>query len=164
MKVFELKIDEEDDLSGIQYISIVKEPATQIAWEVFNNQEEPISCSHREDLPQEAIDLLDNYGTLVSPEAFFNATIKDIDELVIENFAVPTINPDPKRQSIWDDNSNNASVITRYIYVVDTGVGAPLKPLSRQLCRKMLLSQKVWSKDDMAAYSLQLSSQCAHLE
>jgi hypothetical protein len=159
MKVFELKIDEEDDMSGIQYISIVKEPATQISWEVFNNQEEPISCSHKEDLPQEAIDLLDNYGMEVSNEAFFNATIKEIDELVIENFAVPSINPNPRAESRWDDTSDKASVITRYIYVVDTGVGAPLKPLSRQLCRKMLLSQKVWSKDDMAAYSLQLSSQ-----
>jgi hypothetical protein len=159
MKVFELKIDEEDDLSGIQYISIVKDPATQIAWEVFNNQEEPISCSHKDDLTDEDLALLDNYGMEVSDEAFFNAEIKEIDELVIENFAVPSINPDPRKESIWDDTSNNASVITRYIYVVDTGVGAPLKPLSRQLCRKMLLSQKVWSKDDMAAYSLQLSSQ-----
>jgi hypothetical protein len=159
MKVFELKIDEEDDLSGIQYISIVKDPATQIAWEVFNNQEEPLSCSHREDLPQEAIDLLDNYGTLVSPEAFFNATIKDIDELVLENFGVPSINPDPRKPSAFDDNSDTASVISRYIYVVDTGVGAPLKPLSRQLCRKMLLSQKVWSRTDIQNYSLELTSQ-----
>jgi hypothetical protein len=158
MKVFELKIDEEDDMSGIQYISIVKDPATKISWEVFNNQEE-VSCSHKDDLTDEALALLDNYGMEVSDEAFFNAEIKEIDELVIENFAVPSINPDPRKESIWDDTSNNASVITRYIYVVDTGVGAPLKPLSRQLCRKMLLSQKVWSKDDMAAYSLQLSSQ-----
>ncbi len=159
MKVFELKIDEEDELSGIQYISIVKDPATQISWEVFNNQEEPISCSHKEDLPQEAIDLLDNYGTLVSPEAFFSAEIKDIDELKLEGFAVPSINPDPRQPDPFDDNSETASVITRYIYVVDTGVGAPLMRTSRQLCRKMLLAQKVWSKRDMANYSLQLSSQ-----
>lgn len=159
MKVFELKIDEEDDLSGIQYLSIVKDPATQIAWEVFNNQEEPISCSHKEDLPKEALDLLDNYGTLVSPEAFFNATIKDIDELVLENFGVPSINPDPRKPSAFDDNSNDATIISRYIYVVDTGVGAPLKPLSRQLCRKMLLSQKVWSRTDIQNYSLELTSQ-----
>ena len=159
MKVFELKIDEEDELSGIQYISIVKDPATQISWEIFNNQEQPISCSHKEDLTEEALALVDNYGTLVSPEAFFNATIKDIDYLMLENFAVPSINPNPRAESIWDDTSDTASVITRYIYVVDTGVGAPLMKTSRQLCRKMLLAQKVWSKDDMAAFSLQLSSQ-----
>jgi hypothetical protein len=81
------------------------------------------------------------------------------DELVLESFAVPAINPNPRQQSIWDDNSNNASVITRYIYIVDTGVGAPLMRTSRQLCRKMLLAQRVWSKDDMAAFSLQLSAQ-----
>ena len=162
MKVFELKIDEEDDLSGIQYISIVKDPATQIAWEVFNNQEEPIGCSHKEDLTEEALALIDNYGMEVSDEAFFNAEIKYIDELVLyngEKFAVPSINPDPRKESIWDDNSNNASVITRYIYTIDTGVGAPLMRTSRQLCRKMLLAQRVWSKDDMASFSLQLSSQ-----
>lgn len=158
MKVFELKIDEEDDMSGIQYISIVKDPATMISWEVFNNQEE-VSCSHKDDLTDEALALIDNYGMEVSDEAFLNAEIKDIDELVVENFAVPSINPDPRAQSIWDDNSNNASVITRYIYTIDTGVGAPLMRTSRQLCRKMLLAQRVWSKDDMAAFSLQLSSQ-----
>jgi len=158
MKVFELKIDEEDDMSGIQYISIVKDPATQISWEVFNNQEE-VSCSHKDDLTDEALALIDNYGMEVSDEAFLNAEIKYIDELVVENFAVPSINPDPRAQSIWDDNSNNASVITRYIYTIDTGVGAPLMRTSRQLCRKMLLAQRVWSKDDMAAFSLQLSSQ-----
>ena len=159
MKVFELKIDEEDDLSGVSLLSLVKEPATQINWEVFSQETEPISCDHKADLPQEALDLLDNYGTLVSPEAFFSATIKDIDELVIENFAVPAINPNPRAESFGDDNSDNASVISRFIYVVDTGVGAPLKPLSRQLCRKMLLSQKVWSKSDIQKYSLQLTSQ-----
>lgn len=158
MKVFELKIDEEDDMSGIQYISIVKDPATQISWEIFNNQEE-VSCSHKEDLTEEALALIDNYGMEVSDEAFFNAEIKYIDELVIENFAVPSINPDPRKESIFDDNSNTASVITRYIYTIDTGVGAPLMKTSRQLCRKMLLAQRVWSKDDMAAFSLQLSSQ-----
>jgi hypothetical protein len=158
MKIFELKIDEEDDMSGIQYISIVKDPATMISWEVFNNQEE-VSCSHKDDLTDEALALIDNYGMEVSDEAFLNAEIKDIDELVVENFAVPSINPDPRAQSIWDDNSNNASVITRYIYTIDTGVGAPLMRTSRQLCRKMLLAQRVWSKDDMAAFSLQLSSQ-----
>jgi hypothetical protein len=158
MKVFELKIDEEDDMSGIQYISIVKDPATKISWEVFNNQEE-VSCSHKDDLTDEALALLDNYGMEVSDEAFFNAEIKEIDELVLESFAVPSITTNPRKESIWDDNSGNASVITRYIYVVDTGVGAPLMRTSRQLCRKMLLAQKVWSKDDMAAYSLQLSSQ-----
>lgn len=157
-KVFELKIDEEDDLSGIQYISIVKDPATQISWEVFNNQEE-MTCSHKEDLPEEALDLLDNYGMEVSPEAFFNAEIKEIDELVVENFAVPTITTNPRAESPFDDNSNTASVITRYIYAVDTGVGGVLMPTSRQLCRKMILAQRVWSKTDMANYSLQLAAQ-----
>ena len=158
MKVFELKIDEEDDLSGIQYISIVKNPATNIGWEVFNNQEE-VSCSHKEDVSEEALDLLDNYGVEVSPEAFFNAEIKEIDELVLENFAVPSVNPDPRKPSPFDDNSDTASVITRYIYTIDTGVGAPLMRTSRQLCRKMILAQRVWSKTDMANYSLQLAAQ-----
>ena len=157
MKVFELKIDEEDDLSGIQYISIVKDPATQISWEVFNNQEE-MTCSHKEDVSEEALDLLDNYGVEVSPEAFFNAEIKEIDELVLENFAVPSVNPDPRKPSPFDDNSDTASVITRYIYTIDTGVGAPLMRTSRQLCRKMILAQRVWSKTDMANYSLQLAA------
>ena len=158
MKVFELKIDEEDDLSGIQYISIVKNPATEISWEVFNDQT-PQTCSHKDDLTKEQLALLDNYGTLVNSEAFLNAEVKDIEELVIENFAVPSINPNPRQPSFGDDNSDAATSISRYIYVVDTGVGAPLMPTSRQLCRKMLLAQKVWSRTDIQNYSLQLTAQ-----
>ena len=37
-RVFELKIDEDDDISGIQYISIVKNPATELEFEVFSDE------------------------------------------------------------------------------------------------------------------------------
>ena len=47
-RVFELKIDEDDDISGIQYISIVKNPATELEFEVFSD-ETPHICYKEED-------------------------------------------------------------------------------------------------------------------
>ena len=35
-KVFELKIEEDDDLSGIDSISLVDEPAIEVNWIAFN--------------------------------------------------------------------------------------------------------------------------------
>ena len=39
-KVFELKIDDEDELSGIDSISLVDEPAIEIGWMYFNKEKE----------------------------------------------------------------------------------------------------------------------------
>ena len=39
-KIFELKIDENDELSGIDSISLVDEPAIEVNWMYFKKQEE----------------------------------------------------------------------------------------------------------------------------
>ena len=37
-KIFELKIEEDDELSGIDSISLVDEPAIEVNWVAFNKQ------------------------------------------------------------------------------------------------------------------------------
>ena len=37
-KIFELRIDEEDEISGIDSISLVDEPAIEINWVAFNKE------------------------------------------------------------------------------------------------------------------------------
>ena len=66
MKVFELLIDPEDELSGIQYISIVKSPANEFSFEVFNNQE-PHTCRVEHDFSLEDLKVLENYGEPLNP-------------------------------------------------------------------------------------------------
>jgi hypothetical protein len=37
-KVFELRIEEDDDISGIDSISLVDEPAIEVNWMFFNKE------------------------------------------------------------------------------------------------------------------------------
>ena len=39
-KVFELRIEEDDDLSGIDSISLVSEPAIEVNWIAFNKEKQ----------------------------------------------------------------------------------------------------------------------------
>lgn len=150
MKIFELKIDDEDEVSGINFLSIVKNPATELSWEIFNDGHNH-DCHLHEDLSDKALELFDKYGTLVSDEAFGKATIK-------QEFAAPPITSNPKAPSFGDDNSDTANVISRYIYVVDTGFGAPLISTSRELCRKLILAQRVFSRTDLQNLSTEIAA------
>jgi hypothetical protein len=158
MKVFELLIDPEDELSGIQYISIVKSPANEFAFEVFNNQE-PHTCRVEHDFSDEDLKVLENFGEPLNPILLEGARIKPA-ELVFtkEDFAAPSITSNPKAFDIKSGDQQGGNVITRYIYGVDTGMGAPLIRTSREMCRKMLAAQRVFSRQDIINLSSQLTS------
>jgi hypothetical protein len=157
-RVFELKIDEDDDISGIQYISIVKNPATELEYEVFSD-ETPHICYKEEDFSDEALSILDQFGSPISPEMLVELEINDVDITMTEQeFAAPPIIANPRQPSFGDDDSDAATSISRYIYVIDTGVGAPLMRTSREMCRKMILAQKVFSRTDLQNMSNALTS------
>jgi len=161
MKIFELTIDEDDEMSGVEYLSLVKTPATEIAWEVFSNTK-PHSCSvEGGDFSKEQIDNLNLGGVVPNSKMFFEAERTDVEiELTKEDFArpvsVPPITSNPNQLSFGDDPEG--TYISRYIYVVDTTLGAPLIRTSRALCRKMILNGRVYSKSDLQSISQQLTS------
>jgi hypothetical protein len=161
MKIFELTIDEDDEMSGVEYLSLVKTPATEIAWEVFNNTK-PHSCSvEGADFSKEQIDNLNLGGLVPDTKMFFEAERTDVEiELTKEDFArpvsVPPITSNPNQLSFGDDPEG--TYISRYIYVVDTSLGAPLIRTSRALCRKMILNSRVYSNSDLQSISQQLTS------
>jgi hypothetical protein len=161
MKIFELTIDEDDEMSGVEYLSLVKTPATEIAWEVFNDTK-PHTCSvEGVDFSKEQIDNLNLGGLVPDAKMFFEAERTDVEiELTKEDFArpvsVPPITSNPNQLSFGDDPEG--TYISRYIYVVDTSLGAPLIRTSRALCRKMILSSRVYSNSDLMSISQQLTS------
>lgn len=161
MKIFELTIDEDDEMSGVEYLSLVKTPATEIAWEVFSNTK-PHTCSvEGGDFSKEQIDNLNLGGLVPDAKMFFEAERTDVEiELTKEDFArpvsVPPITSNPSQLSFGDDPEG--TYISRYIYVVDTSLGAPLIRTSRALCRKMILNGRVYSNSDLMSISQQLTS------
>jgi hypothetical protein len=158
MKIFELLIDEDDELSGVQFISIVKNPANEVRFEVFNDQT-PHSCQVEEDLPVELLKHFEEFGEELNPDLLMGAKIKPATiVLTPEDFAAPSIDTDPRKFDIWSGDQEGGNVITRYIYGVDTGMGAPLIRTSREMCRKMLAAQRVFSRQDIINLSNKLTS------
>jgi len=157
MKVFELKISEDDDFSGIQYLSIVKSPANDVMFEVFSN-DKPHTCYAEYDFSDEAVKVIEKFGVELNPEMLKYARIVPVDLTLTPHGFAPQINPNPRRFDISSGDQEDGNVITRYIYGIDTGMGAPLIRTSREWCRKMIAAQRVFSRNDMFNLSQQLSS------
>lgn len=160
MKLFELLIDEDDELSGTALLSLVKDPATQISWEVFSSNETHDCSLHEHDFSSEDLSILDELGVELSPEAFMGAKISPVDiTLTKEGFvSVPPITSNPRDFDEFSGDQQEGTSITRYIYVVDTALGAPLIRTSRPLCRKMILANRVFSRWDIELMAEKLSN------
>ena len=153
MKVFELLIDDEDDISGIEKLSIVKSPATQMSWEIFNNKLPHQECFFEEDINPDLLDIVDKYGVEITPEMWGDVEVMEIEEY---NHKFYSVSSTPNRKDPLNDLSLDS--ITRYIYVIDSGAGSVLKPESRQFCRKMIGSGRVYSRADLERISNEIAS------
>jgi hypothetical protein len=160
MKVFELLIDEEDDLSGTSLLSLVKDPATQISWEVFSKDENHSCSVEGYDFSADDLKVLDSIGEVLNPDMLEGSVITPVEiTLTKEGFvSVPQITSNPRAFDILSLDQQDGTSITRYIYVVDTAYGAPLIKTSRPLCRKMILANRVYSKSDINNISQSLTS------
>jgi len=160
MKVFELKIDEDDELSGVNLLSLVADPATRISWEIFNN-DEPHDCSlHEQDFSNEELKVLQSFGEEMNPLHLQGAKITPVEIKYVNNkfVAVPPITSNPRRFDLASADSEEGDAITRYVYVVDTALGSPLIRTSRPLCRSMIRANRVYSRTDINNLSQALSS------
>jgi len=161
MKIFELIIDEDDEMSGTELLSLVKNPATELDWKMFSD-DKPHTCSvEGYDFSKDQVENLNLGGVYPNAEIFLKAERSDVEiELTKEDFArpvsVPPISSNPNQLS-FGDNPEGTS-ISRYIYVVDTALGSPLIRTSRALCRKMILAGRVYSKSDLQSISQQLTN------
>jgi hypothetical protein len=164
-KIFELIFDENDDEQGLEKISLVANPATEISWQIFNDQHEH-SCSADEiDFTEKGLDIISSFGVQPEPQAFFDAKFCEV-EIKTNSHQFWYINPNPRAFDPLSADQEEGNTIQRYIYVVDTGVGAPLMPFesksrpgSREVCRRMIREGRVYSREDLRKMSDSLTAQ-----
>lgn len=134
-KVFELRIDDEDELSGIDSISLVDEPAIEVNWIAFNKEK-----SHDFHIPQgedkKYSDMITSVGQL-EEELFSEGW-----SIVSEDFVSST----PNDESIEDTDE----YLVRYKYVLNPEApGAPIKETTREFCIDLLQKNFVYRVEDL---------------
>jgi len=138
-KIFELKIQEDDDLSGIDSISLVDEPAIEVNWVAFKKEvQEDFHIPDGED---------ETYlGKLLSkgqPEQELLDEGWEIDriESVKENFATT-----PNDESYQD----NSFYRVRYKYALNSNIRqSAIIPTTRQFCRQLIQKNFVWRIEEV---------------
>lgn len=143
-KVYELRIEEDDEISGIDSISLVSEPAIEINWVAFNKvKSEDFHIPEGED--EKYIQKL-------------IATAQDEQELFDEGWVVDSIeildgknsfiSTDPNGPSIEDEEEYNV----RYKYILKPNIStAPIIPTTRDFCKTLINRNYVWRIEDMDA-------------
>ena len=141
-KIFELKIEEDDELSGIDSISLVDEPAIEVNW-MFFNKEKPhefhIPDGEDEKYIQKLISIAQD-----EQELFNEGWVVDKITIVGENEFVST---NPNGPSMEDEKEYNV----RYKYILNpriTGQSAVIKT-TRDFCRSLISKNYVWRVEDM---------------
>ncbi len=145
-KVYELKIEEDDDLSGVDQISLVDEPAIMINWLAFNkikpeyfhipDGEDNIYLERLLSKAENEQDLLDAGWVIDSVEV--------IDKDNFANIKVPT----PNAPSEGDEEEYKV----RYKYILNPAAGTePIIPTTREFCRELIRKNYVWRIEDMVA-------------
>jgi hypothetical protein len=139
-KVFELKIQEDDDLSGIDSISLVDEPAIEVNWVSFKKETEhtfekdEIYVQHLMNKGESEEDLL-NDGWVIN-----KVEILDGKDSFIET------STDPNAPSFEDEKEYKV----RYKYILNPQASGPaIIPTSRPFCRQVMAQNRVWRVEDI---------------
>jgi hydroxymethylpyrimidine pyrophosphatase-like HAD family hydrolase len=141
-KIFELKIEEDDELSGIDSISLVDEPAIEVNW-MFFNKEKPHEFHIPDGEDDKYIEKLISIAQ-DEQELFDEGWVVDKVTIVGENEFVST---SPNAPSIEDEKNYNV----RYKYILNPrikGQGAVI-PTTRDFCRSLISKNYVWRIEDM---------------
>jgi hypothetical protein len=138
-KIFELKIQEDDEVSGIDSISLVDEPAIEVNWVAFKKEvQEDFHIPDGED---------ETYlGKLLSKgqseqELLDEGWEIDRIESVKENFATT-----PNDTSYQD----NSFYRVRYKYSLNSNIKqSAIIPTTRQFCRELISKNYVWRIEEV---------------
>jgi hypothetical protein len=142
-KIFELKIEEDDELSGVDAVSLVDEPAIEINWVAFNKTHEDFVIPDGEDIKFSS--MITSVGQ--SEQDLFD----DGYELVSEDF----ISSSPNAPSFEDTEER----LIRYKYVINPQAGgAPIVDTTREFCRDLLQKNFVYRVEDLERITNDLGS------
>ena len=142
-KIFELRIEEDDEISGVDQISLVDEPAIEVNWIAFNKQK-----SHEFHIPDGEDD---KYVQMLVEKA------EDEQSLFDQGYVVDAIEfmdskkkfaTDPNAVSEWDD----PEFLVRYKYMLRPNISqAAIIPTTRQFCSNLINKNYVWRVEEMEA-------------
>ena len=139
-KVYELRIDEEDEISGIDSISLVDEPAIEVNWVAFNKHKHSSTeqCFHIPDGQDKSyLEKFTNKGQ--SEEELLSNGWEVYEE---EKF----VSSSPNAPSFEDTDD----FLFRYKYVLNPEApGAPIKETTREFCADLLNKNFVYRVEDM---------------
>jgi hypothetical protein len=147
-KVYELRIDEEDEISGIDSISLVDEPAIEVNWVAFNKHKHSATHEHFDIPDGEDIKFSSMIIEKGHPEEdLFN----DGWEVARHDF----VSSSPNAPSFEDTEER----LIRYKYVLNPQApGAPIKSTTREFCRELLNKNFVYRVEDLEAITNDLGS------
>lgn len=141
-KVYELRIDDEDEISGIDSISLVSEPAIEINWVAFNKQKEYFNIPDGED--DKYLFMLEQFGE--DEQVLLDQGYKPFK---IGNFEVQKFMESyPNAPSEWNTNE----YLVRYKYILNPEVQNNRNPIidtTRDFCRDMIRKNMVFRIEDM---------------
>jgi hypothetical protein len=140
-KIFELKIDENDELSGIDSISLVDEPAIEVNWMYFKKEQE-----HEFHIPDNEDDL---YISKLIEKAQDEQELLDdgwvVDKVILkgqDNF----YSTKPNAPSVEDETEYKV----RYKYILKPGIAQrPIISTTRDFCKTLINKNFVWRIEDM---------------
>jgi hypothetical protein len=140
-KIFELKIEEDDELSGIDSISLVDEPAIEVNW-MFFNKEKPHEFHIPDGEDDKYIEKLISIAQ-DEQELFDEGWVVDKVTLVGQNEFVST---SPNAPSEEDEKEYNV----RYKYILNPNISqSPIIKTTRDFCRTLINKNYVWRIEDM---------------
>ena len=142
-KIFELKIEEDDEISGIDSISLVDEPAIEINWMFFNKtKQEDFHIPDGED--DVYLEKLMKYGQ--SEEEFLSEGWEFVK--VIEDDKDEFYSTSPNDDSRLDNDFYRV----RFKYDLSPNISQnPIIPTTRNFCKTLIQQNRVWRNEDIEA-------------
>ena len=149
-RIFELKITDEEDESGVDSISLVDTPAIEYNWVSFR-KECPDGCAlhqhsteeHEFEQDYRFVDILEKIGDL--EEDYINEGWI-VDSMEVMDGKTNFFTTDPNAPSSADTEEYRV----RYKYILNPEISGPeLLPTSRPFCQEMMRRNMVWRIEDM---------------
>jgi len=139
-KIYELKIDLEDEISGLDSVSLVSDPAIEIEWLMFNKEHNHFDSEKDLKYAQ----MFDGIGE--SEQSLFDDgwVIDSVEELKLEEFGLAPTNPNVN--SIDDEDYYKV----RYKYDLNSNIHqSPIIPTTREYCRTLINKNFVFTREEL---------------
>ena len=143
-KIYELRIDEEDEISGIDSISLVDEPAIEVNWVAFNKQK-PQEFHIPDGEDEKYVEKLIAKGKPEQELLDLGYKIYSIEMDGNENF----VSTNPNDDSDWDQTE----FLIRYKYILSPRIQGQSSVINttRTFCKDLINKNYVWRIEDMDA-------------